>query len=159
VDPRSPNWASEAIRGLDAALKKGQAPVVRVYGASAIEGAAVPSDSSVLDEATLDGLRALRGKHGDDLLREVVETYADSSQKLIDELESAVADQRADAVARASHALKSSSGTVGALGIFELCKSLELAARAGDLTHAANQLDAIRAAQPRVLNALREALL
>ena len=55
---------------------------------------------------------------------------------------------------RPAHTLKSASASLGALGLAELCRQLELAAKAGSLEGAAESIEGIAAELERVVTAL-----
>jgi CheY-like chemotaxis protein len=112
------------------------------------------SDEAVLDEATLDRVRDLHKLGGPNLLGRMAELYAANSRTLIGNARAAVAARDAKGVLQAAHALKSSSGSVGALRLAERCESLENAGRFATLDGADALLLAVTAEHARVLRAL-----
>jgi HPt (histidine-containing phosphotransfer) domain-containing protein len=112
------------------------------------------ADEAVLDEATLDRVRDLHKLGGPNLLGRMAELYAANSRTLIGSARAAVAARDARAVLQAAHALKSSSGSVGALRLAERCETLENAGRFATLDGADAMLQAIVAEHARVLRAL-----
>ena len=68
-----------------------------------------------------------------DFLAELVETYRADCPLLLAELGAAVAGGDAPAARRAAHTLKSTSASMGALGLAAQCREIEAAAAAGDL--------------------------
>lgn len=82
-----------------------------------------------IDNATLEMLV--------DILEEgfatLVETFVTDSQFRFAEIRAGLAENDADAVRRAAHSLKGSSGNVGAQQLAELSQRIELAARDGKL--------------------------
>ena len=89
---------------------------------------ATPIDQ-ILDKAALDGIRALQMEGAPDVLDSVISLYLDDAPKLMERLKHAVAANDAPEVERAAHTLKSSSASLGALKVSELCKQLEASAR------------------------------
>ena len=117
-----------------------------------------PVGDAVLDPEIVAELKTLAQDSGDELLTTVMHTYFDTTQKQMDELERAVEERAADTIASVAHCLKSSSGTVGALGLFERCKVIEQEARDGELSRVDDRLDEIRIELARVRDALRAEL-
>jgi two-component system sensor histidine kinase/response regulator len=98
---------------------------------SAAAAAGSHSEGVVLDQQTLERIRAMRRPGGPDLLVRVVDLYVSSSNALIDTMLTASRREDAVTVANAAHALKSSSANVGALAFAELCSEVEAAANSG----------------------------
>ncbi|MDH3602863.1 MAG: response regulator, partial [Candidatus Tectomicrobia bacterium] len=95
-----------------------------------------------LDHKTLENLRALQQQGRPDILQRVIQTYFANVHGLVDTLREAVSQNDATALQRTAHALKSSSGNVGALTLAAQCKELEAIGRAHDMTAAAEALAA-----------------
>ncbi|WP_317931688.1 Hpt domain-containing protein [Halioxenophilus sp. WMMB6] len=86
-----------------------------------------------IDEAALDGLRAIMGSE----LAELYAVYKRDSHTRLLELEALVAGAPDAAALRlAAHSLKGSSGNVGASALAELCWQLESMAMANNLEQA-----------------------
>ncbi len=92
-----------------------------------------PSDDheGVLNQSALDQIRVLRSPGRPDPLVKVLKLYLTSSADLMEKLRSAVGNKDADGIRRAAHALKSSSGNVGAARLSAVCKELERIGREG----------------------------
>ena len=115
----------------------------------------VPENTpTVLDEATLDRVRDLHKLGGPDLLGRLSELYAANSLTLLANAREALAANDANGLAQAAHALKSSSSSVGAFRLAELCQQMESAGRSFSLDGAATMLHGIVAEHQRVLTAL-----
>jgi HPt (histidine-containing phosphotransfer) domain-containing protein len=71
----------------------------------------------------------LRGLRNGALLPQLLRTYREHAVIQIEDLRIAAAEQNAEAVRLLAHALKSSSYSIGANGIGELCGELEINAR------------------------------
>jgi HPt (histidine-containing phosphotransfer) domain-containing protein len=86
-----------------------------------------PIDAATLAELleTVGGDRAF--------LAELVETYRSDCPGLLADLRRAVANGDAPTARRAAHTLKSTSASLGALGLAAQCREIEVAAAAGDL--------------------------
>jgi len=105
---------------------------------------------TLLDHATLDGLRALPPRGERDMLSHIAESYLADSQHLVATIEHALGAGQAAELARAAHAWRSCNGHIGALGLVSLCRELEACARAGDLRSAPMLIARIRAMYARV---------
>jgi two-component system, sensor histidine kinase len=89
------------------------------------------SNRPLLDRGALEMIRALQSEAAPDLLAQVVRLYIESATDLIARVRTGLASGDHDAVRVAAHTLKSSSANLGAATLAEMCKQLELAARAG----------------------------
>ena len=89
------------------------------------------ASATVIDQTTLDSIRALATPDNPDILTRIVETYLSSATQLLDNLARAAACGDASALSSAVNSLKSSSANVGAVGISELCRELEYHSRRG----------------------------
>jgi signal transduction histidine kinase/CheY-like chemotaxis protein len=125
--------------------------------APAVTAAPVPApapSAAALDDKTLDRIRDLHRRGGPNLLGKMAELYVSSSHALIAALRQAHAARSASGIQNAAHALKSSSSSIGAVLLAELCDSLETAGRAGRLEDAAELLEKLVTEHARVLVAL-----
>ena len=96
-----------------------------------------------LDAATLHELKLLDEAGGGGLIAELVEMFATGTPERIARLRAAAQSGKAADVAQEAHALKGSAGALGAVSLLTLVGQLEAKAKAGDLAHASQQLDAI----------------
>jgi signal transduction histidine kinase/DNA-binding response OmpR family regulator len=112
------------------------------------------AEDSVLDQQTLDRIRALHRPGGPDLLAKVVGLYSSSSLALAEALRAAAEQKDGESVRQAAHALKSSSANVGALAFAELCKSIEQAAAEGRVGEVSGLVDTVVSEHQKVLQAL-----
>ncbi len=110
--------------------------------------------ASVLDPGPLDEIRALQTEGDDRLLTRVIRAYFDSAPGLVDAIADAVEKGDASALADAAHPLKSSSASLGALRLSELCRELAAIGRAGSTDGASDLLDEFRLEFARVRRAL-----
>ncbi|HEX7640351.1 MAG TPA: Hpt domain-containing protein [Burkholderiaceae bacterium] len=105
---------------------------------------------AALDAGCLAELRALDPEGKAQLVQRVLATYLGSLGKLAAQLRVARQGADWDQVSRAAHTLKSSSASVGALGLSALCAEIERLLRAGDSAAAGPTLDRFDAEVQRV---------
>ena len=97
-----------------------------------IQDAGIEADDNVIDQAIINRLNTR--KNGDtSLTGKIVNVYLEQSSKLLDDLTSASEHDDVEAVRSISHALKSSSINVGAIGLSDLCKQVELHCGQGEI--------------------------
>jgi len=113
---------------------------------------------TAVDPATFERLLDMAG--GDRaFVDELVDTYLDDGAAQVEALRGAAAAGDAAAIVRPAHTLKSSSATVGALALADLCRQLEADGRAGAVPDAAERTAAVAeafGAARAVLLALRD---
>ncbi len=118
--------------------------------AASTTGAATPDDlpPSGVDITALDALRALR-RGTSSVLARALRSYLDTTPRMLAELRDALTAGRHEDARRIAHTLKSSSKSLGALRLSELC-------RAGEASLAANATSAAGAAtlDPALLDVL-----
>jgi CheY-like chemotaxis protein/HPt (histidine-containing phosphotransfer) domain-containing protein len=113
--------------------------------------AAVPE---AVDEAVLDGIRALNRARGDVIVARVVSAYLATAPGQIDEIRLCLEGGDAEGLRFVAHALKSSSGNVGARGLRDLARRLEEAGRAGELGQAKDLAERLGEEWSRVYRSL-----
>jgi two-component system, sensor histidine kinase and response regulator len=114
----------------------------------------LPSDNGPsIDPATIEHLRELGG--GDEFVREVADMYLQDSAMRIDTIRAAVLAGNAVALADAAHALKSSSGNIGAKKVHRLATELERIGNSGAINGAVRVLDRLAAEYDHVEAALK----
>jgi HPt (histidine-containing phosphotransfer) domain-containing protein len=99
-------------------------------------------EPSVLDTSRLHV--ALGGDR--DIISEILELYESSARSDLDGLWTALLNEQADGVVHRSHALKGSSGNVGAEMVMERAAEIERAARTGRLEWILEQMPDLEAA-------------
>jgi HPt (histidine-containing phosphotransfer) domain-containing protein len=113
-----------------------------------------PAAPPAIDGATIDKIRAIRGDSS--LLQRVIAKFLDTAPGLVAEIRARTEAGDADAVWRAAHGLKSSSGAIGAQILAERCAAIEAPARRqGDLPDRA-ALDALDTALLAATRALAD---
>jgi PAS domain S-box-containing protein len=114
------------------------------------ERAAAPT---VIDRPTLDRLTATMGRV---FVVELIDTFGEDARELVGSLRRALAETDVDAFRRAAHSLKSTSETVGAMGLAALARELETTARTGRLDGADSRLEQLVGSHEIVTHALED---
>lgn len=108
--------------------------------------------TTLLDPHVLANLRTI----GDPAFcAELVDDYETSTAATLDVLARALGDGDGHAVERAAHSLKSSSASMGAVTMADLCRDVETAGRDGDVETARTRATGIAALRDDVIAALR----
>jgi HPt (histidine-containing phosphotransfer) domain-containing protein len=81
-------------------------------------------------------LRALRREVAEEVIGRVLRAWLDELPPRMSAIHSAIEQADAEAMREAAHALRGSSISLGGALVAEICKQLELEARAGRLTSA-----------------------
>lgn len=110
---------------------------------------------TMIDPTTFDDLKAAMGE---DFIPELVSTYLEETEALIQKLHEALSANQVEDFRRAAHSIKSSSASLGALEFSTLAKELEFIGKAGDLSQAGDLLARLDAAFPAVHAALQALL-
>jgi len=113
-------------------------------------------NTQIVRFATLESIVALDPSSGEGLLSRLLGMYEGNSAELINEVLETFAAGNASGLARAAHALKSSSGNVGAERLSGLCKQIESAARANDLAAIEAQVETLPSEHAMVLEKLSD---
>ncbi len=111
-------------------------------------------DTAALDQPTLDRIRELHQRGGPDLLVRMTELYTANSRKLLDDAREALGGGDVPGTVKAMHALKSSSSSIGATALADLCDMLETAGREQRMEGIEALLGRIITEHGRVLRAL-----
>lgn len=119
------------------------------------EGNPMNNDTEkVLDPEVLQSLRELSGEDEPSLFAELVQIFLDDTPTRMGDLEQAFQSADSDALHQAAHALKSSAANLGALGLSELFRELELIGRQSDISRAESLIQDVRSEYARVQSAL-----
>lgn len=97
------------------------APVPRMQHSPALGG------EVVLDDSVLSTLIELGGEDDPGLVRDLIELFRADADARVEAIRVACEQDDAETMARAAHALKSSSASLGALAFAEACRDLERA--------------------------------
>jgi HPt (histidine-containing phosphotransfer) domain-containing protein len=111
---------------------------------------------TVLDPRALEQIRVLQQPGAPDLVGRVIALYLENSRSLTDKIRAALAAGDANALREAAHALKSSSGNVGATGLVEIARQLEALGRDGKADAAGGLVDGMSREHERVVSALQD---
>ncbi len=107
--------------------------------------------------APVDWSQALHSVDGDrDLLADIVDAYLTESPVLLDNIRRAVDSLVPKQVEAAAHALKGSSRSLGATGVFDICWQLEQMGRKQDLAKASAVLQTLQPEMNRLTETLRQ---
>jgi CheY-like chemotaxis protein len=148
--PRQPN-ALRLSPGIAAS------PAVERAAQAAAPGQAneLPAPQS-LDPRALDQLRATLGQQADRLLPGLIEEFYRDVERLLGRAREALDEGCADDLRRASHTLKSTSATFGAMALSAVARELEHLARDDGLEGAAGRIARAEAEYARAKRALEE---
>ena len=124
-------------------------PVAGVLDPTAAGGA------GVLDAQALERLRELDPTGQNKLLERVFKAFEQSIGRLMPQLDAARAGADWQAVRHVAHTLKSSSASIGAIKLSQLCADIEAMVRQSQVEDLSARLDAMGAEVARVLAALR----
>jgi CheY-like chemotaxis protein len=126
-------------------------------GASSGAGSTAPS-SDVLDAAALDRLRELDPKGENQLLQRVLTAFQTSIARLVPQVQAASANGDLAGVRHVAHTLKSSSASIGAVKLAQLCGEIESMIRLEKVDSLAPRVAAMCAEIDTVLQALKQLL-
>ena len=110
-------------------------------------------EKAITSEA-LDELRSLMGES----LDEVLQTFIDYVPDQINELSKAVFNNDADGVFNLAHKMKSSSSSIGALGLAQTAEQIEMIGRAGSTEGTVELLEQLKGMYADAEVLLREVL-
>jgi HPt (histidine-containing phosphotransfer) domain-containing protein len=144
------------------ASRVANAPSGNAEGPRSVAGApAVPAESAstdVLDAQALARLRELDPSGEAKLLQRVLQAFETSVARLLPQLKQARASGDLPTVRHVAHTLKSSSASIGALKLSQLCTDIELMVRESRTDGLDEALDAMIVQLDIVPNALRKSL-
>jgi two-component system, sensor histidine kinase and response regulator len=112
------------------------------------------SHPRAIDRATLDNLLATTGNDSA-FLAELIDTYLLDAAALLRAMQHAIEVDNAEELRRSAHSLKSSSASLGASGLADVCAEVEQQARAGVPSDAAERVLEMQAAYTTVERELR----
>ncbi|MBL6945076.1 MAG: PAS domain S-box protein [Rhodospirillales bacterium] len=116
---------------LKAALRKWMPEFKPADGGEAVEKITQVTDGDGKDFIDPSALKSVFGDDEETFI-EILKDFVDPATSNIEEIEAAYANRSADGVANAAHKLKSSSRSVGANELADLCQTLEMAGKAED---------------------------
>ncbi|UCV12339.1 response regulator [Dechloromonas denitrificans] len=141
------------------AVLKRWLPVERRQSAPPAPVAAVPLQREPpLDPSALDKIRALSPDKSDVLIRQLIQAYLKGAARELARFEQGIEAQSASTLISAAHALKSSSFNVGANGLAERCREIEILGNNASMAEIIARVEAMRAEWGRVEVALNVVL-
>lgn len=103
-----------------------------------------------------DTFLELKDLMGADFVVEIIDTYNEETEGLIEELQVALEARDAATFGRCAHSIKSSSASLGALVFAQQARQLEMMGQANDLSGAGPVLERLTEAFPQVKRRLEE---
>jgi len=123
---------------------------------SALPLAPHPSPLAPINSKLLQSFREMvGGENALEIVAEMIDCYLEDAPKLMQAIATAIAQADAIALRRAAHNLKSSSATLGATNLSNLCQELEVISRRGDTESVRDKLPQLEAEFARVKGALQ----
>ena len=127
-------------------------------GAAAVQPRLVRSPSQVLDEAAISRLRELDPQGANHLLERVLAAFETSIARLMPQMQDARRSGDCAGIRHVAHTLKSSSASVGATLLSQLCAEIEATVRQEHSEDLDKRIDAMAAEVQVVLGALKQTL-
>lgn len=94
----------------------------------------------------------------EEVLPELLKTFLDYMPGQLNDLNNAVNDNNPDLLFGIAHRMKSSSNSLGALGLAKVCESIEMLGRAGSIEGASELSSQLKEALDEVLKFFEEEL-
>ncbi|MBT9520554.1 MAG: response regulator [Dechloromonas sp.] len=116
------------------------------------------NDGAALDPVALEKIRALSPDGAEALVGQVLAAYLKAAEREWARFDQGLEEGDTNVLARAAHALKSSSFNVGANGLAERCGEIEQLGREGKMRQLLTRVDGLRAEWLRVEAALKATL-
>jgi HPt (histidine-containing phosphotransfer) domain-containing protein len=113
---------------------------------------------TVLDASALERLRELDPKGQNQLLARVIKAFETSAARLIPQLRESQRNGDHTGVRHVAHTLKSSSASIGAIKLSQLCAEIETKIRTDKLENIDSRVDAMCGEVEIVLQALKRLL-
>ncbi len=113
---------------------------------------------SPLDLQMMRELRDLAGEEASIILTDMIQNYLEDSTTRIQSIQSALETSNGALLREAAHTLKSSSATLGARTLAQLCRELEIMGDSHQIIHDPSKLEQLRSEYNRVVIALNQEL-
>ena len=151
------DYVSKPIRieELTRALENAGVEISLKAGSTTMKEEKVKQEKTI-DPEVLNELRETVGAGDEEMFNELLSIYLDDAPNLIAEMEKAFEIKDQEKLTRASHTLKSSSATIGAMALSTLCKEVELASRNGELDALGEKIEHIKQEFEQVKKALKD---
>jgi signal transduction histidine kinase/CheY-like chemotaxis protein/HPt (histidine-containing phosphotransfer) domain-containing protein len=114
-----------------------------------------PQPQCAIDAKVLQSFREMIGENADAILVEMIDCYLEDAPKLLSAIACAVEQGDAKQLHSCAHTLKSSSLTLGATILFNLCKELEALGRSGHTEGGWDKVPQLEAEYAKVKAALQ----
>lgn len=114
-----------------------------------------PGGVRSIDIGVLQSLRNMVGEKAGPVLAELIDCYLEDAPKLVQAIRAAVVRGDAKQLRFCTHTLKSSSATLGATTLANLCKELEVMSQSEKIEGGLNKLPQLKAEYARVEAALQ----
>ncbi|PSJ18595.1 response regulator [Nitrosomonas supralitoralis] len=111
-----------------------------------------------LNPARLNEIRELDPTGGSSLLQKILQAFLESADNGLQQLEQAILNNDSESLRQAAHALKSSTGNIGAESLSAIFKQLEIDGHAGELTRAKALQEIMHAHYQNVITEIRKIL-
>lgn len=118
----------------------------------------ISANNSSLRREIITALHELVGGYEVPIIKDLIKTYMNSSAALISDLQTAVVNQNPTQLEHSAHSLKSSSASLGATVISDLCRELEQQGSAGDMSDAETKVQRVISESALVNQALNSIL-
>ncbi|MBN1146614.1 MAG: GAF domain-containing protein [Anaerolineales bacterium] len=126
----------------------------QIVGPPGEQAAPQAASPQALDRRALQRLRDTLGKQADNMLPGLIDQFYQDVERVLGQMRQALEAGNSDDLFRASHTLKSTSATFGAMALSEVARGLERLAQGGALEGAAGQITQAEAEFARARAAL-----
>ena len=125
-------------------LSKGKNNSMNAVKSETVEPAPETNAKPALNPIWLGQIRELDTTGGNVLLHKILQAFLESAPNNMRQIEQAIINGDADTLRQSAHALKSSSGNIGAENLSALLKQLEADGRTRELSHAETLQESLR---------------
>ena len=139
-------------------LSKGKNDSMNAVKSELVEPTLETNAKPALNPIWLEQIRELDTTGGNVLLHKILQAFLESAPNNMRQIEQAIINGDADSLRQSAHALKSSSGNIGAENLSALLKQLEADGRTGELTHAETLQKSLRQHYQQALTEINQIL-
>ncbi|MBY0483610.1 response regulator [Nitrosomonas sp.] len=139
-------------------LSKGKNNAVNAAQSQLVEPEPETLAKPALNPIWLEQIRELDTTGGNVLLHKILQAFLESAPNNMLQIEQAIINGDADSLRQSAHALKSSSGNIGAENLSALLKQLEADGRTKELTHAETLQESLRQHYQQALTEINQIL-
>ncbi|MEM7030846.1 MAG: response regulator [Chloroflexota bacterium] len=116
------------------------------------------STATAFDPSKLEEFRMLMGPDGDQIVSELIDLFLEDTPTMLEAMVDSIEQSDADQIKHLAHSLKSSSASIGAIHLSNLCEMLEKQAGSGNLSTAQELVSAATIAFKAAKQSLEEQL-